>query len=97
MVTSVLDCLNFLLVLNDSTVDAEMRFYFDGERLPTLLERMKSDGRFQGLAGNLGYYVTAELIEGKPWSHNARYPGFPLPKMPSYLASPLTAWNKSHN
>ena len=65
--------------------DAEMGFYYNGKTLPTLRERMKGV-RFRGLAGNLGMYMTEDLIQGKfPRSHNVRYPEFPLPTVLSYL------------
>jgi hypothetical protein len=42
--------------------------------------------RFRGLAGNVGYYMTEDLIRERfPWSHKLRYPEFPLPATPSYL------------
>ncbi|MCD4684421.1 MAG: hypothetical protein K8S97_00605, partial [Anaerolineae bacterium] len=41
---------------------------------------------FQGVAGNLGYYMTPALIGGaSAWAHNTRYPHFPLPDTASYL------------
>ena len=64
---------------------AEMGFYYDGQTLPTLQERMEGV-EFQGLAGNLGMYMTEGLIQSKsPWSHNVRHPEFPLPTLLSYL------------
>ena len=74
-----------VLVSQDQIKEAQMGFYYDGQTLLTLRERMK-DVRFQGLAGNLGYYMTEGLIKDKlPWSHNVRYPEFPLPTILSYL------------
>jgi hypothetical protein len=73
-----------VLVPNEPARGARMGFYFQGTELPTLRARMKGS-RFQGLVGNLGYFMTPALIEGTRWSHNLRYPGFPLPKMPSYI------------
>jgi len=69
---------------------AEMGFYYDGATLPTLRERMKGIS-FRGLVGNLGYFMTRDLIGEKfPWSHNARYPEFPLPTILSYLGFHLS-------
>ncbi len=74
--------------------DAEMGFYYDGQTLPTLRERMNGSTRltaggasFRGLAGNLGYYMTQALIAKSwiPWAHNIRYPEFPLPVTLSYI------------
>jgi len=73
-----------IMVGRDRIRDAEMGFYFDGKTLPTLRERMRGVC-FRGLAGNLGYYMTPGLIEGLPWSHNARYPEFPLAVAPAYI------------
>ena len=66
--------------------DAEMGFYYNGQTLPTLRERL-AGARFHGLAGNLGYYMTEALIVKRriPWAHNARYPKFPLPVTLSYI------------
>jgi hypothetical protein len=72
------------MVPNERIRKASMGYYFEGNALPTLRARM-AGVRFQGLAGNLGYYMTADLIEGKPWAHNARYPAFPLPNVLSYI------------
>jgi hypothetical protein len=73
-----------VLVPNEPARSAEMGFYFKGRSLPALRARMEGSP-FQGLVGNLGYFMTDALIEGAPWSHNLRYPQFPLPKMPSYI------------
>lgn len=73
-----------VLVPNEPARSAQMGFYFDGRTLPTLRERMEGSP-FQGLVGNLGYFVTDALIDGAPWSHNLRYPQFPLPAIPSYI------------
>jgi len=65
--------------------DAEMGFFFDGATLPTLRERL-TGVPFRGLAGNLGYFMTPGLIQHKfPWSHNVRYPDFPLAPIRSYI------------
>ena len=66
--------------------NAEMGFYYDGQTLPTLRQRMANTS-FRGLAGNLGYYMTEALIVKRrlPWAHNARYPEFPLPVTLSYI------------
>ena len=74
-----------VMVPRNQIKDAEMGFYYDGKTLPTLRERMKGVS-FRGLAGNLGYYMTEGLIQRKfPWSHDVRYPEFPLPTILSYL------------
>jgi len=66
--------------------NAGMGYYYDGQTLAPLRERMKGT-HFRGLAGNLGYYMTEALIAKKqiPWAHNARYPEFPLPVTLSYI------------
>lgn len=72
-------------VAREQIKTADMGFYFDGGTLPSLRERLRGV-RFQGVSGNLGYFMTAGLINDKfPWSHNRRYPGFPLPTTLSYL------------
>jgi len=74
-----------VMVPRNQIKHAEMGFYYDGKTLPTLRERMM-EASFRGLAGNLGYYMTEGLIQGKfSWSHNVRYPEFPLPTMLSYI------------
>ena len=74
-----------VMVPRGQIAGAEMGFYYDGQTLPTLRERMK-EVRFRGIAGNLGYYMTEGLINEKsPWSHNVRYPEFPLPTTLSYI------------
>lgn len=79
-----------VMVPNDPGRKPSMGFYFDGDKLLSLRERMEreknQDASFQGLAGNLGYYMTEGLIKEKfSWSHNVRYPEFPLPTILSYL------------
>lgn len=77
--------ITIVLVSRDQLQLAELGFYYDGPILPTLRDRMKGV-RFRGLVGNVGYYMTEDLIGEKfPWSHNVRYPKFPLPATPSYL------------
>ena len=70
--------------------EASASFAFQDDVLPTLRERLL--GRpFRGFAGNLGYYMTAGLIDQKhPWSHNKRYPRYPLPRTLSYLGFHMT-------
>ena len=69
---------------------ASTGFFFRGDTLPTLRERMRATP-FRGIAGNLGYYYTADLLGHKhQWSHNRRYAQFPLPPMPSYLGFHMT-------
>ena len=72
------------MVPNGPQVGAGLTFSFDGPHLPTLRERMRG-ARFQGLLGNLGYFYTEALIKDYRWSHNRRYPSFPLDAMPSYI------------
>jgi len=77
--------ITIVLVPRDRVQAAELGFYYDGPILPTLRERMEGI-RFRGLVGNVGYYMTEDLIgERFPWSHNVRYPEFPLPSSLSYL------------
>ena len=76
--------ISIVLAPNDPALAAEMGFFFQDRRLPLLRDRMAGQ-RFQGLVGNLGYYMTGALIEGKSWAHNTRFPEFPLPRLPSYL------------
>ena len=71
---------------------ASMGFYFNGDELPSLrerLERERGEGvHFEGLAGNLGYYMTEMLVaRGRlPWAHNYRYPEeFHLSPTKSYI------------
>lgn len=74
-----------VMVPQDRIKAAEMGFYFDGARLPSLRERMHGTS-FQGVAGNLGYFMTRGLIQRKfRWSHNVRFPEFPLPTLLSYI------------
>lgn len=77
--------LTIVMVSRSQIKNAEMGFCYDGKTLLTLRERMRGVC-FRGLAGNLGYYMTEELINGKAvWSHNVRYPEFPLPATLSYV------------
>jgi hypothetical protein len=79
-----------ILVPQHSIRSASMGFHFRGDLLPTLRERTYGE-RFHGIAGNLGYYMTAGLVGHKfPWSHNRRYPQFPLPKVLSYIGFHLS-------
>jgi hypothetical protein len=65
--------------------NAQMRYCLDRDELPDLRERLKGEP-FNGLVGNLGFRMTANLIGGRfPWSHNVRHPEFPLPTLLSYL------------
>ncbi len=74
-----------VLVPQTAIRQASMGFYFENGDLAPLRERMRGVA-FDGVVGNLGYYMTRALIESKfPWSHNRRYPRFPLPPMPSYI------------
>jgi len=50
-----------LLVPQAEINEARLGFYFNQEHLPSLRERL-SGHAFQGIAGNLGYYMTAALI-----------------------------------
>jgi hypothetical protein len=74
-----------ILIPQQEIKKSEMGFYFRGEHLPSLRERLNGSG-FRGIVGNLGYFMTAGLIDGEhPWTHNVRYPDFKLPPIPSYL------------
>jgi hypothetical protein len=73
-----------VLVPNAQGVGQGMGFYFDGRALPSLRERLHR-GRFLGLLGNLGYYMTGALVDGYPWAHNTRFPDFPLQTAPAYI------------
>ncbi len=69
-------------------------FYFQGDRLPSLRGRMAGTC-FRGIAGNLGYYMTAALIGNQPgqakaWAHRVRYPAYPLPDVLSYIGFHLS-------
>ncbi len=64
---------------------AELGYYMNGQTLLPLRERL-AGSRYHGIAGNLGYRMTENLIHGKlPWSHHLRYPDFPLAPVLSYL------------
>jgi hypothetical protein len=64
---------------------AEMGYYMNGRTLKPLRERL-AGSRHHGIAGNLGYRMTENLIHGRlPWSHHLRYPDFPLAPVLSYL------------
>ena len=64
---------------------AEMGYYMNGQTLLPLRERL-AGSRHHGIAGNLGYRMTENLIHGKlPWSHHLRYPDFPLAPVLPYL------------
>jgi hypothetical protein len=81
--------LSVLLVPRTQVQEAALGFYFQGDQLPSLRERMQGTA-FQGIAGNLGYYMTAALIGNDPqrakaWAHNVRYPAYPLPTILSYI------------
>jgi hypothetical protein len=82
-----------LLVPQAQVCDAALGYYYDGEHLPSLRERLHGQS-FQGIAGNLGYYMTAALIGNDPgtaktWAHSRRYPGYPLPTLLSYIGFSL--------
>jgi hypothetical protein len=76
--------LTIAMVPNEPACSAEMGFYFKHRTLPTLRARMEGS-LFRGLVGNLGYFMTDALIHGATWSHNLRFPQFPLPKVPAYI------------
>jgi hypothetical protein len=77
--------ISLILIPRNCIQRAAMGFYFLEGVLPSLRERLQG-GSFEGLVGNLGYYMTKDLISQKQvWSHNVRYPDFPLPAMPSYI------------
>ncbi len=75
----------------------ELGYRFNGEELPPLRRELAAAAQqgqpFAGLAGNIGYYMTTNLIQtGRaPWSHNHRYPPrFHLPPIKSYLGFHLS-------
>jgi hypothetical protein len=77
--------ISVLMVPTAAIREAAMGFYFRGHTLPTLKARMK-ETTFRGLVGNLGYYMTADLIDGKSsWAHDIRFPDFPVPSIPAYI------------
>jgi hypothetical protein len=85
--------ITIVLVSRAQIQAAGLGFHYDGATLPTLRERMKGVS-FRGLVGNVGYYMTRDLIGEKfPWSHNVRYPEFPLPVTLSYLGFHLFKYN----
>jgi hypothetical protein len=64
---------------------ATLGFHFKDATLPPLRDRLQNV-KFWGVVGNIGYYMTADLINRKfRWSHNRRYPDYPLPEIPSYI------------
>lgn len=72
-------------LLPQAAIAAGLGFCFAGDVLPPLRARLRGTP-FHGLIGNLGYYMTADLLGEKfPWSHSARYPRFPLPPLRSYI------------
>lgn len=74
-----------ILVDRKQVVTAKTGFYYNCKVLPTLRQRLQGT-KFEGLIANLGYYMTESLIAGGyPWSHNTRYPRFPLSPVPAYL------------
>jgi hypothetical protein len=77
--------ISVVLIPQNRVQHASMGFYFRSTVLPTLRERLRGR-QFQGIIGNLGYYMTPDLINDRHrWSHKARYPAFPLPDTPSYI------------
>jgi len=82
-----------LLVPQARIRDASLGFYFERDHLPSLRQRLL--GRpFQGVVGNVGYYMTAALIGNDPsiakaWAHSKRYPDYPLPTLLSYIGFAL--------
>ncbi len=74
-----------ILVPRQEIRAASTGFCFRGTHLPPLRRRLRGTP-FHGLIGNLGYYMTAELLSGKfPWSHNERYPRHPLPAVYGHI------------
>ncbi|MBN1811940.1 MAG: hypothetical protein JXA14_08905 [Anaerolineae bacterium] len=73
---------------------ATLGYYFDGETLLSLRTRIQQHP-FSGVAGNMGYYMTRDLIENKVWAHNRRFPRFPLPPVRAYLGFHWQAENGS--
>lgn len=64
----------------------ELEYGYNRSELCSLKERLK-DKNFNGLIGNLGYYMTENLVEGVlDWTHNKRYSKeFHLKTIKSYL------------
>jgi hypothetical protein len=85
--------ISVLLVPQAQIQNASLGFYYDRDHLPSLRQRLA--GRpFQGIAGNLGYYMTAALIGNDPgtakaWAHRRRYPDYPLPTLLGYIGFAL--------
>lgn len=74
-----------LLVPDRLIAQATLGYHFRDAVLPSLRDRLKGTS-FQGLVGNLGYFMTPALIKGKfRWSHNIRYPDHPLPETAAYI------------
>lgn len=74
-----------ILLPQDQIRHASLGFHYQNHKLPTLRERL-SRSQFQGLVGNLGYFMTRDLINDKHlWSHKTRFPDFPLPDIPAYI------------
>ena len=81
--------LSIILMQNSSGADSRkpiLEYGYDKDSLEPFIERL-SGSDFQGIAGNLGYYMTENLIEGiLDWTHNKRYPEkFHLNTTKSYL------------
>ena len=53
-----------------------LEYGYNGHDLLSLRDRLDNDSLvFEGIIGNLGYYMTENLIEGiLDWTHNKRYP-----------------------
>jgi hypothetical protein len=86
-----------ILVPQAQIQGATIGYHFYGDRLPALRERMAGT-HFRGIAGNLGYYMTAALIgnesgQAKAWAHSVRYPAYPLPDILSYVGFHLS-WDE---
>ena len=54
-----------------------LEYGYNGHELLSLRKRLNDKGLvFEGIIGNLGYYMTENLVEGiLDWTHNKRYPG----------------------
>jgi len=79
--------ITIVLVPRQQIQQASLGFYFEGKNLPSLRQRLHG-GTFQGIVGNLGYFMTHNLVleSHLPWAHNTRYPpAMHLSPLKSYL------------
>ncbi len=78
-----------LVLAPQANIDkARIGYHFKGSTLADLKDRLESESDFDGLIGNLGYFMTKELNVGDHiWSHRRRFPNpsHQLPEVLSYL------------